>query len=68
VALLKLGDWDADVFYKFKDTFLNQVASAGIKLRNDICRGIPRVWENFYMLDKEKVSPSGSRLTFGFCL
>lgn len=27
VALLKLGDWDPDVFYKFRDTILNQVYS-----------------------------------------
>lgn len=26
VALLKLGDWDPDVFYKFRDTILNQVS------------------------------------------
>lgn len=25
VALLKLGDWDPDVFYKFRDIILNQV-------------------------------------------
>ncbi len=25
LALLKLGDWDPDVFYKFRDTILNQV-------------------------------------------
>lgn len=25
VALLKLGDWDPDVFYKFRDVILNQV-------------------------------------------
>lgn len=28
VALLKLGDWDPDVFYKFRDTILNQVRVA----------------------------------------
>lgn len=54
VALLKLGDWDPDVFYKFRDTILNQVPTAGQKLRNDLCRGIPRVWENYYVLDKDK--------------
>ncbi|CAM9108344.1 unnamed protein product [Choristocarpus tenellus] len=54
VALLKLGDWDPDVFYKFRDTILNQVSTAVLKLRKDLCRGIPRVWENYYMLDKEK--------------
>ena len=25
---------------------LNQVCQANAKLRNDLCRGIPRVWEN----------------------
>ncbi|GMI10455.1 hypothetical protein TrVE_jg3987 [Triparma verrucosa] len=54
VALLKLGDWDPDVFYKFRDTILNQVGTASSKLRNDLCRGIPRIWENYYQLDKEK--------------
>jgi tetratricopeptide (TPR) repeat protein len=54
VALLKLCDWDPDVFYKFRDVILNQVCQANIKLRNDLCRGIPRVWENYYQLDKEK--------------
>jgi len=56
VALLKLGDWDPDVFYKFRDVILNSVCQANSKLRNDLCRGIPRVWENYYSLDKEKVS------------
>ena len=54
VALLKLGDWDPDVFYKFRDTILNQVPTSGQKLRNDLCRGIPRVWENYYLLDRDK--------------
>jgi len=54
VALLKLGDWDPDVFYKFRDVILNQVPTAGLKLRKDLCRGIPRVWANYYMLDKDK--------------
>lgn len=54
VALLKLGDWDPDVFYKFRDTILDQVPTAGHKLRNDLCRGIPRVWTNYYLLDKDK--------------
>lgn len=54
LALLKLGDWDPDVFYKFRDTILNQVPTSGQKLRNDLCRGIPRVWENYYLLDRDK--------------
>ena len=54
VALLKLGDWDPDVFFKFRDAILNQVPNCGQKLKNDLCRGIPRVWTNYYMLDLEK--------------
>ena len=52
--MLKLGDWDPDVFFKFRDTILNQVPNCGQKLKNDLCRGVPRVWENYYQLDLEK--------------
>ena len=31
-----------------------QVPTSGQKLRNDLCRGIPRVWENYYVLDRDK--------------
>ncbi|CAM9368815.1 unnamed protein product, partial [Chrysoparadoxa australica] len=54
LSLLKLGDWDPDVFFKFRDIILNQVPTAGHKLKKDLCRGIPRVWENYYALDKDK--------------
>jgi hypothetical protein len=50
VALLKLGDWDPDVFYKFRDTILNQVlgppfGGCGFVRGNRIgvTRGIPGV-------------------------
>lgn len=54
VSMLKLGDWDPDVFFKFRDTILTHAPTCGTKLRNDLCRGIPRVWENYYILDTEK--------------
>ncbi|KAJ1440604.1 hypothetical protein B484DRAFT_391199 [Ochromonadaceae sp. CCMP2298] len=54
VAMLKLGDWDPDVFFKFRDTILTHAPSCGQKLRNDLCRGVPRVWENYYLLDTDK--------------
>jgi hypothetical protein len=54
VALLKLGDWDPDVFFKFRDCILLHAPTCGQKLRNDLCRGIPRVWSNYYMMDMEK--------------
>ena len=54
VALLKLGDWDPDVFFKFRDVILHHAPSCGVKLRNDLVRGIPRVWSNYYVMDLEK--------------
>jgi len=54
VALLKLSDFDPDVFWKFRDTILNALNTCGEKLRADLGRGIPRVWENYYILDKDK--------------
>lgn len=53
-SILKLSDWDPDVFYKFRDTLLAQTPSCGQKLRNDLCRGIPRLWTNYYILDMDK--------------
>ena len=54
VALLKLSQWDPDVFYKFRDAILDQIPSCGSKLRADLVRGISNVWKNYYMLDKDK--------------
>lgn len=53
-ALLKLSNWDPDVFYKFRDAILDQIGSCGPKLRADLCFGMPLIWKNFYMLDKDK--------------
>jgi hypothetical protein len=54
IAMLKLGDWDPDVFFKFRDTILTHAPTCGQKLRNDLCRGIPRVWANYYIMDTDK--------------
>jgi tetratricopeptide (TPR) repeat protein len=54
VALLKLSDWDPDVFFKFRDVILNQAPTCGKKLHNDLTRGIPRVWTNYYLMDLDK--------------
>ena len=53
-SILKLSDWDPDVFFKFRDTLLAQTPTCGQKLRNDLCRGIPRLWSNYYILDTDK--------------
>lgn len=66
IALLKLGDWDPDVFYKFRDVILNQTPLCGNKLRNDLCRDLPRVWDNHYSLDEDKdVSFEVGRFYYG---
>ena len=54
VSLLKLGDWDPDVFFKFRDLILNSAPNCGLKLRSDLCRGIDRVWRNYYPMDADK--------------
>lgn len=54
IAILKLADWDPDVFFKFRDVILNQAPNSGLKLKNDLARGIPRVWKNYYIMDQEK--------------
>ena len=54
VAMLKLSDWDPDVFFKFRDIILNTAPSCGQKLRNDLVRGIERIWINYYQMDTEK--------------
>ena len=50
----RLSNWDPDVFYKFRDVILQQVPTCTIKLRNDLCRNLPRVWAHQFMLDKDK--------------
>lgn len=54
ISMLKLSDWDPDVFFKFRDVILGQTPTCGSKLRNDISRGIARLWENYFMLDVDK--------------
>lgn len=54
VALLKLSQWDPDVFFKFRDTILAHAPNCGQKLRNDLTRGMPIIWNNYYLLDTEK--------------
>jgi hypothetical protein len=54
VSMLKLSDWDPDVFFKFRDVVLAQTPNCGPKLRNDLARGIPRLWANYFVLDSDK--------------
>ena len=42
------------MFFKFKEAILNQAPSCGNLLRNDLMRGVPRVWRNYYLMDLDK--------------
>jgi len=50
----RLSNWDPDVFYKFRDVILQQVPTCTIKLRSDLCRNLPYIWANHFILDKDK--------------
>jgi len=66
VALLKLSNWDPDVFYKFRDAVLQQVPACTTKLRNDLCRNLPCLWRQHFVLDKDKdVAFEVGRLYYG---
>ena len=53
-VFFRLSHWDPDVFFKFRDVILSQSPGCGLKLRNDLSRGIPRLWANYFMLDTDK--------------
>jgi len=59
ISLLKLSNWDTDVFDKFREIILCETPNAGIKLRMDFVRCIPMLWRNHFALD-----PEGKDLAF----
>ena len=72
ISLLKLSNWDPDVFYKFRDEILTTVSSAGPRLRQDLNIGISKIWDNYYHLgnydnSKDIVFELG-RLCYGLSL
>lgn len=50
VSLLKLSNWDPEIFYKFRDVVLTSIQSYGQRLHNDLISGIPKLWDNYYHL------------------
>lgn len=50
ISLLKLSNWDPDIFYKFRDEILTTVSSVGLRLRHDLTIGISKIWDNYYHL------------------
>jgi len=55
ISLLKLSNWDTDIFCKFREIIIRDTPNAGIKLRMDFVQCIPMLWRNHFALDpKEK--------------
>ncbi len=66
VSLLKLSNWDSEVFFKFRDSILAEIPRATHGLRNELQRGAKLIWDNYYHLDNEKdVAFELGRLLFG---
>ena len=66
VSLLKLSNWDTEIFFKFRDNILAEIPRATHGLRNDLERGAKRIWDQYYHLENEKdVAFELGRLLFG---
>ncbi|RHY34556.1 hypothetical protein DYB32_000863 [Aphanomyces invadans] len=54
LALMKLSFYDADLFYKFRDVFLDQTPGATAKVKVDVMLCLQNTWRHYFQLDKEK--------------
>ncbi|KAF0694841.1 Aste57867_14305 [Aphanomyces stellatus] len=54
LALMKLSFYDPDLFYKFRDVFLDQSPGAAAKVKLDVMACLKKTWTHYYQLDKEK--------------
>jgi|GEM_PF-833165 len=54
VALLNLSDWDADMVFKYREKFLDNLSSCNVRQLSDVRRGLERSWENHFMLEMDK--------------
>ncbi len=50
VSMMKLSNWDPETFYKFREVILSSLHKCGERLCNDISKGIPKLWDNYYHL------------------
>mmetsp|Transcript_9939 Transcript_9939/g.12522 ORF Transcript_9939/g.12522 Transcript_9939/m.12522 type:complete len:171 (+) Transcript_9939:1-513(+) len=50
LSLLRLSNWDPDIFYKFRDNILSFVSSAGTRLHADLYNSTTKLWDNYFHL------------------
>jgi hypothetical protein len=50
-AVVRLSNWDPDVFFKFKNTFITRAPAAPPRVQADLYRDVRRVYERYYPLN-----------------
>jgi len=54
VALLKLSNWDPDVFFKFRETIIQALPRANVSMRQDLFRAATLIWDNHFHLNNDR--------------
>ena len=54
LSLMRLSDWDPDIFFKFRDDIQSQIPSLNPRIKHDLYKGLEKIWEHYYFLDHEK--------------
>ena len=50
LSILKLSNWDPEIFYKFRDVILPSLQSCSSSIHKDLEKGISKLWDNYYHL------------------
>jgi hypothetical protein len=53
-GVLRMAQWDPDVFFKFKATFIDKAPAAGDRAQADVYRDMRRVYERYFPLQPSK--------------
>jgi tetratricopeptide (TPR) repeat protein len=54
ISLIRMSNWDPDVFFKFKQTLIDKSPTAPSKLQADIYRDVRRIYERYFPLQPAK--------------
>jgi tetratricopeptide (TPR) repeat protein len=54
LSLLRISQWDSELFFRMRHYFINQSPTATRKQRNDLLLDAEKVWAHVYVLDPTK--------------
>lgn len=57
LRMLRLSHFDADVFYRFSESFMSDEVMKDPLLRRDIAAAVHTTWKNYYALEKDSDVP-----------